>query len=74
MLCPDDFCIPNIEILTVAYVRSLTGLSLLGMFELAIFMPFELKKKLYTSKESPITHCLKEVLELDKFLPWKAPD
>ena len=25
-------------------------------------------------KESSITHCLKEVLKLDEFLPWKAPD
>ena len=32
------------------------------------------RKQLYTSKESPITHCLKEVLKLEEFLPWKAPD
>ena len=27
-----------------------------------------------TSKESPIIHCLKEVLKLDEFLPCKAPE
>ena len=28
------------------------------------------KKELYTSKESPITSFLKEVLKLDEVLPW----
>ena len=31
-------------------------------------------KGLYTSKESPIPCCLKEVLKLEESLSWKAPD
>ena len=31
-------------------------------------------KELYTSKESPITHWLKEGLKLEEFLQWRAPD
>ena len=39
------------------------------------FTDFELEwKSLYTSKESPITHCWKKVLKLKEFLSWKAPD
>ena len=32
------------------------------------------RKELYTSKESPITCRLKEVLKLEESLSWKAPD
>ena len=28
----------------------------------------------FSSKERPIIHCLKEVLKLEEFLPWGAPD
>ena len=35
---------------------------------LAISMPVKVGKGYYTSKKSPITHCLKEVLKLDEFL------
>ena len=28
--------------------------------------------KFYTSKESPLMHCLKESLKLEEILPWKA--
>ena len=30
--------------------------------------------KLYTSKESPLTHCLKKGLKLEELLPWEALD
>ena len=60
--------------LTFAYIRSCTRLLLFGTFELAISKPGQDRKELYTSKESPITHCLKEVLKLEEFLPWRAPD
>ena len=32
------------------------------------------RKELYTSKESPITCCLKAILKLEESLSWKAPD
>ena len=32
------------------------------------------RKELYTSKESPIMCCLKEVLKLEGSLSWKAPE
>ena len=63
-----------VQFASIAYVRSCTTLSVFGMFDLAISKALDVEKKLYTSKESPITHCLKEVLKLEEFLPWKAPD
>ena len=54
-----------------AYIRSCTRLLLFGMFELAISKPVKLGKSYIPV---PITNCLKEVLKLEDFLPWNAPD
>ena len=42
----------DLQSLTVAYVRSRTGLLLFGTFELAIFMPFELRKSCIPQKKA----------------------